>query len=279
MVKLKSISILILLCSAVLGLRAQQIETISVHSDVMNCDIPNIVILPADYDSTSVSYPVLYLLHGYTNDHNAWLRIQPALPELATRYGMIIVCPEGKSSWYWDSPVNPELKFETYITQELIKDIDTRYNTTDNKCGRAITGFSMGGHGGLWLAIRHQDLFGACGATSGGVDIRPFPDNWEMKRSLGEYQDNSKSWDEHTVINILPLIKPQLAIIFDCGTDDFFYQVNERLHEEMLYRHIKHDYITRPGGHDDAYWNNSINYQILFFANYFAETNKAHQNG
>ena len=48
----------------------------------------------------------------------------------------------------------------------------------------------MGGHGALWLAIRHQDIFGAAGSTSGGVDIRPFPDNWDMKKQLGEYKNN-----------------------------------------------------------------------------------------
>ena len=59
----------------------------------------------------------------------------------------------------------------------------------------------MGGHGALWLAIRHQDIFGAAGSTSGGVDIRPFPDNWDMKKQLGEYINNKEIWDNHTVIN------------------------------------------------------------------------------
>ena len=70
-------------------------------------------------------------------------------------------------------------------------------------------------------------------------------------------------------MNLLPLISPELAIIFDCGTADFFYEVNEKLHREMLYRNIQHDYIARPGGHEDAYWNNSIEYHLLFFSNYF----------
>lgn len=262
----------ILLCSAVFGLRAQQIDTVSIHSNAMDKDIKNIIIRPFGYETSIKDYPVVYLLHGYNNDYSAWLRIQPELPDMATRYGIIIVCPDGDSSWYWDSPVKPDKKYETYITNELIEYIDSHYKTISDKCSRAITGFSMGGHGGLWLAIRHQDMFGACGATSGGVDFRPFPDNWEIKEALGAYHENITVWDSHTVMSLLPMIKPELAIIFDCGTDDFFYDVNEKLHQEMLYRNIRHDYISRPGGHEDQYWNNSIDYQMLFFSKYFTKT-------
>ena len=56
----------------------------------------------------------------------------------------------------------------------------------------------------------------ACGSTSGGVDIRPFPDNWKMKDALGNYNENSEQWDHHTVIKQLHLVKPGLAIIIDC---------------------------------------------------------------
>ena len=128
----------------------------------------------------------------------------------------------------------------------------------------------MGGHGGLWLGINHPDVFGACGSMSGGVDIRPFPNNWDMKKWLGTYKENPKVWDEHTVINQLDKIEPNtLSIIIDCGTEDFFYQVNENLHKEMLYRNIKHDYIIRPGAHNGQYWENAVDYQLQFFSKFF----------
>ncbi|MDR3250780.1 MAG: esterase family protein [Tannerella sp.] len=255
---------------ACISLYAKQIDTIEVLSASMNVKVKNIVILPADYESKS-NLSVLYLLHGYGGNHNSWLQLKPELPQLATQYGMIIVCPDGKNSWYWDSPANPESKYETYVAKELVGYIDKNYKTKKDKSGRAVTGLSMGGHGGLWLGIRNQNVFGACGSTSGGVDIRPFPDNWDMKDALGNYRDNSEQWDNHTVIKQLHLIKPSLAIIIDCGTSDFFYQVNEALHRELLYRNISHDYITRPGAHNGNYWANSIEYQILFFANFFGK--------
>ncbi|MDR3261460.1 MAG: esterase family protein [Tannerella sp.] len=256
---------------AVIGVAVfgKQVDTITVYSPSMDIRIQNVVILPEKGESGK-SFPVVYLLHGYGGNHLSWLQIHPELPELASQYGLIIVCPDGKNSWYWDSPVNPALKYETYVTRELIPYIDSRYKTIPQKNGRAITGFSMGGHGGLWLGFRHPNLFGACGSTSGGVDIRPFPDNWEMSKSLGGYRENRGRWDEHTVINQLYRIQSgSPAIIIDCGTDDFFYGVNEALHEKLLHTHISHDYLTRPGGHNAAYWKNSIEYQLLFFHLFF----------
>ena len=265
---MKKLFLLLLICIPGIHSFAGQVDTIEVLSRSMNIKIKNVIILPADYENKT-NFPVLYLLHGYGGNHKSWIQIKTDLPALSTQYGMIIVCPDGKNTWYWDSPVNPEVKYETYISKELTGYIDSHYKTKKDKSGRAVTGLSMGGHGGLWLGIRHQDTFGACGSTSGGVDIRPFPNNWEMKNTLGYYNENSERWDHHTVIKQLHLIKPELAIIIDCGTEDFFYEVNENLHKEMVYRNIKHDYISRPGAHNGAYWRNSIKYQLLFCSNLF----------
>ena len=267
---MKKIILILTTCIAITNVFAKQVDTIEVLSPSMNIKIKNVVILPADYESKT-NIPVLYLLHGYGGNHKTWIQIKPELPDLATQYGMIIVCPDGKNSWYWDSPINPKMKYETYISKELTKYIDNNYKTRKDKSGRAVTGFSMGGHGGLWLGIRNQDIFGACGSTSGGVDIRPFPDNWEMKNALGNYTENSERWDNHTVITQLHLIKPELAIIIDCGKDDFFYEVNENLHRELINLKIKHDYIPRPGVHNAQYWNLSIEDQLLFFNKFFYE--------
>ena len=265
---MKKFIITLIVCITTINISAKKVDTIEILSNSMKIKIKNIVILPDDYDSKE-NFPVLYLLHGHGGNHNSWIGIKPGLPDLATQYGIIIVCPDGKNSWYWDSPVKPGIKYETYVSKELTQYIDNNYKTRKDKSGRAVTGFSMGGHGGLWIGIRNQNIFGACGSISGGVDIRPFPDNWDMKNVLGNYQENSERWNNHTVINQLHLIKPELAIIIDCGSNDFFYEVNENLHRELIYHNIKHDYISRPGVHNDQYWNNSIEYQILFFSLYF----------
>lgn len=251
-----------------------QVDTISVKSEKMDKMIKNVVIVPAQYFDEELQeeqYPVVYLLHGFGGDYASWIKIKPELEDLSSDYGIIIVCPDGATSWYWDSPINPESQYETYAVSELVPYIDNNYRTIPEARMRAITGLSMGGHGGLWLGFRHPDVFGACGSTSGGVNIIPFPEKWDMSKSLGEYASNKEVWNSHTVINLVPTLKKNSGqkIIFDCGTDDFFFQVNNNLHDALLKAGIPHDYIARPGSHNLDYWNNSIDYQLLFFSKAF----------
>ena len=266
-----SVSLYLLFSTACLY--AQTTDTVQVYSTSMKKEIPNIVILPASYfHHPQTMYPVVYLLHGYGGNFSTWATYtKPDLDQVASRLELIIVCPDGANSWYWDSPADSSYRYETYASKELVHYIDTHYRTIKSRQGRAVTGFSMGGHGGLWLGFRHNDVFGACGSMSGGVDIRPFPSNWEMDKRLGNYDSHKTSWEQHTVINQLPdnLAQKPLAIIIDCGTEDFFYEVNCSLHTKLLQNHIPHDFIIRPGKHNHAYWNNAIDYQLLFFRKAF----------
>ena len=105
---------------------------------------------------------------------------------------------------------------------------------------------------------------------SGGVDIRLFPLNWNIPDVLGEMASNRKSWDEHSVMECVKQLKNgDVAIAFDCGESDFFIEVNRALHARLLSLGIDHDFTTRPGGHTDQYWSNSLDYQLLFFKKFF----------
>ena len=214
--------------------------------------------------------PVIYLLHGYGGNARTWVGIKPDLSKIADEKGIFFVCPDGKNTWYWDSPLNADVRYETFISDELVKYVDSHYKTVADRKGRAITGLSMGGHGAMWNGLRHSDVFSAAGSTSGGVDIRPFPKNWEMSVQIGEKAQYPENWEKYTVINLVPTLrKDQIALIFDCGDSDFFLEVNKNYHEALLKQCIDHDFITRPGNHDSQYWNNSIDYQILFFWKHF----------
>ncbi len=246
------------------------VDTVNVFSLKMNKNIKTVVIKPQTYNNQT-AFPVLYLLHGYSDNYSGWIEKAPVIKELADRHGMMIVCPDGAySSWYFDSPIDEAFQFETFISNELISWVDKNYKTISSREARAITGLSMGGHGGLYLGFRHQDVFGACGSMSGGVDIRPFPNNWDIAKRIGAQSEFPERWEQNTVMGLLHLLTPNSTkIIIDCGTEDFFYEVNERLHDELVYRNIPHDYISRPGAHNWEYWNNAIKYQILFFGEYF----------
>lgn len=236
-----------------------------------------VIIKPDSYHSSENAekkYPVVYLLHGYGGWYSNWVTRLPEIVNYADQYQFIIVCPEGKDSWYIDSPVDPSMKFETYVGTEVPAYIDQQYRTIANRNGRAITGLSMGGHGGLYLGFRQAATFGACGSMSGGVNLRPFPKNWQLMKRLGDTLSKAGNWTKYSVIHVVEQFpKDSIAIIIDCGTDDFFFEVNRELHAKLEKLKIAHDYIERPGKHEWAYWKNAVQYQFLFFSNYFKKVN------
>ena len=264
--KIKFALSLILLC--VFGtIQAAKTDTVAVRSNSMNKEVQVVVISP---DNRTTPKSVIYLLHGHGGQAKSWLELKPELAATADRDDVIFVCPDGKNSWYLDSSKNPAYLYETFVSEELTDYIDTNYPTRKDSKNRAIAGLSMGGHGAMWIAMRHKDKFGAAGSMSGGLDIRPFPKNWNMSEQLGEMKENPEIWDAHTVINQIPNIENgDLALIIDCGYDDFFFAVNEDFHQKLTERKIDHDYYVRPGGHNGNYWKNAIDYQILFFNNFF----------
>ncbi|WP_153796966.1 alpha/beta hydrolase [Foetidibacter luteolus] len=252
--------------------KAGTTDTVEVYSNAMHKNIKCVIVKPSAYDEKSFRYPVVYLLHGYSGNYAQWINTCPALATKADEMNAIIVCPDGGfGSWYFDSPVDSSIRYETFVSDELVSYIDAKYASIADRRHRAITGLSMGGHGAMYLAIRHRDKYGAAGSTSGGVDFTPFPKNWDIAKDLGDYSSHQQLWQQHTVISQANNLKNrELSIIVDCGIDDFFLQVNRNLHQALLEKKIDHDYIERPGGHDGPYWANSILYQLLFFQQYFS---------
>ena len=250
-------------------LKAARVDTVDVYSAAMNKKVPAVVIVP-ERAIVGNRCPVVYLLHGYSDNHRNWVARKPDLKRHADEKGIFIVCPDGNNSWYWDSPVDPTFRYETFVSKELVEYVDKYYSTVPRPKGRAVTGLSMGGQGALFLAIHHPEVFGAAGSMSGGVDIRPFPKNWDMAKRLGSFEENRQVWEEFTLVNQMERFKAaNLSLIIDCGTEDFFFQVNCDLHKRLLENGVKHDFIVRPGAHTWDYWISSVEFQLLFFQQFF----------
>lgn len=249
---------------------AATIDTVLTYSAAMKKNIKAVVIKP-DTQSPRTTFPVVYLLHGHGGNYANWVNQVPQLKLYAEQYQLMIVCPDGNnSSWYFDSKEQASSKYETYIAKELVEWIDTKYPTRKDRSARAITGLSMGGHGALYLAFKHQDIFGAAGSMSGGLDLRPFPLKWNIAAHLGKYADHPERWDSSSVINITHLLTPNsLKLIIDCGTEDFFYGVNTAIHQKLRDRNIPHEFISRAGSHNWDYWRGAVQYQLLYMHNYF----------
>lgn len=267
---MKSFISFLLFFVGIASLHAAKVDTIEVYSAKMQKTVKAVVIQPNFTDGDLLS--TVYLLHGYGGDYGSFVNRCDRLKEWVDRLQLLVVCPDGGfGSWYWDTE-DPSVQYETFVARELTAFISKNYPVRDSPDARAVTGFSMGGHGALYLTLRNQDVFGAAGSFAGGVDFRPFPNNWHIKNYLGQYHENKDKWDRHTVMESLHLYgTKKLAFYIECGEQDFFFPVNQKLHEKMVYMNIPHHYLVRPGKHDWDYVNESLPYQLLFFYDFFAQ--------
>lgn len=271
------VSFLILLFSLLLTISrttAGTVDTVQTYSPNMQKKIKAVVVTPGNYKKGNKSYPVVYVLHGYSDNYSTYVKLIPKLPTLADKYNVIMVFPDGNfSSWYIDSPLDPKSQYETYVSKELVQHIDKNYRTIKEKNGRAITGHSMGGHGALYVGIRNQDTFGALGSMSGGVDLTYDTNGWDIAKRIGDYSKSPEEWNSRSIVNMTDKLKDKnVPLIIDCGYGDFFYEINTKLHKKLVESKIPHDYIERPGIHNWEYWNNAIEYQLLFFNQFFKST-------
>ena len=265
--------LVILVASLAAAAARAEIQSVKVPSDVMRRDIPATVTLPKGYRDTDALRPVLYLLHGAGDNERGWCDRTP-VQEMADAHGIIIVTPSVGTSWYFDSPEDRDSQFETFVASELVKFVDAHYRTIADRKARALAGNSMGGHGAMFLAVRHKDTFGAAAPMSGGMDIRAsdpqvgaFPENWDLKKRLGSIQAHPERWNELTVINQVDSLKDgELAISIDCGTEDFFLTVNRQLHAKLAAKGVAHEYAEYPGAHNWDYWKLALPRQMAFLS-------------
>ena len=253
---------------------AAKVDTAAVYSGVMKKEIRCIFITP-DQTKDIRQFPVVYILHGYSG--NAIRTFKQDIPDLtlqAETYKMIFVLADGGyDSWYFDSPVNDKIRYESFISRELVDYTDKNYPSIAKREKRAIYGWSMGGQGALFIAIRHKELFGAAGSTCGAVDFRPFANEYGIKKNLGDYSGHEKSWETHTVAYNVSLLKnDELKLIIDCGLNDPLLEINRSLHQKLIALKVAHDYIERPGAHNTAYWSKAAAFQLLFIHNYFSQS-------
>lgn len=271
-----------LLLSAFLA-NAAKVDTLTIDSKGMNRQLRAAVVLPQSYKKAKkTGFPVLYLLHGGSGSFRDWLSKTPdkeLLHRLSDQYNLIIVTPDGDpTSYYFDSPLVKTSQFESFIARELIEKIDATYRTIPEKKGRVIAGLSMGGHGAMFIAARHPDLFAAAGSMSGVMNINTA--TWKVpadfatsraenfRRLLGPPAAGEAPYPGMTLVTLADkLNQNQLPLIFDIGVDDFLIETNRDLHQRLLANKTPHEYTERPGAHTWEYWGNALPYQVLFFSN------------
>jgi len=239
-----------------------RVETVRFQSKLVDATLPYNVILPADYDTSKTTrYPVLYLLHGLTGHYNDWVQ-RSNVADYAADYRMIVVTPEGNDSWYID-------KYESYILDELIPDVQQRYRTIEARYGRSIAGLSMGGYGAIKFGLKSPSTFVFAASMSGAFGVTKFtekeiPELWEESLKLfGPVGSETRLAND--VFDILGKLTPARInslpyFYFDCGTEDspLIFPYNRELAGVMFEKKIPHEYRQMPGDHSWGYWDRQI---------------------
>ncbi len=267
------------------------IEERTIKSALLGKTVKYTVYLPADYDKAERNYPVVYLLHGYTDDNTGWLqfgevnRYADQAIAAGTIPPMIIIMPNGDSSWYINSYDGKE-KYEDFFVKEFMPAIEKNYRIKAEKKYRGIAGLSMGGFGTLMYALKYPQLFVAAAPLSAAVfddnAIETMPDkNYEsvfgqlFGRGLKGKDRLNKSWYDNSVLKIIETTSAddlkKVRYWIDCGDDDFLTKGNSLLHIAMTDKKVPHEYRVRDGAHTWTYWRTGITDALQFIGDSFRQ--------
>jgi putative tributyrin esterase len=232
------------------------------HSAALNRDMPYRAIIPATI-AANQKLPVLYLLHGGGGGFRDWSNYSD-IAGYAER-GLILIMPEGNSSYYTNSADRPQDRYEDYLVRDLIADVQQRFPAASDRTHRAIAGVSMGGFGAVVLALKHPDLFAFAAGLSSALDVpsRPF----SIKR-VGQYRQHASifgPWGSQSrrasdpfflVRSIDPAQAPYLFLT--CGDLEGLLPANHRFAAMLQARHFRYEFHTVSGGHDWNQWNRNV---------------------
>jgi putative tributyrin esterase len=233
------------------------------HSKALNRDMHYIVVLPVDYGRSQQKYPALYLLHGWAGDYTNWVKLTN-LVEYSGRHPMIIVAPDAQNSWYVNSATVPRDRFEDYIVNDLIPEIDSRWRTIASPQRRAIAGLSMGGYGAVLFGLKHPGLFAVVGSVSGAFDgpagiEHVMPDLRESTdRAFGPV-GNTTRIDNNIYSLLAKAGQTGIPYLFlDCGSQDPLLPSNRKFVEDLSLKNVPYEYHEYPGAHTWEFWENSL---------------------
>lgn len=194
--------------------------------------------------------PVLYLLHGLSDDHTAWLRWTSAV-RYAEQAGIALVMPAVARSFYADE-VHGHRYWE-FVSEELPEVTRDFFGLSQHPSSTYVAGLSMGGYGAMKLALHHPERFAAAASFSGVLDLARTlarPDREEVKERVfgGTVGPND---------DLLPLLDQQRLprLWIGCGTEDRLHPANEEFVERA--RAAGHDVTVdfRPGDHTWDLWD------------------------
>lgn len=290
---MKKFLIFSLLVSLTFTLLAQSkvLESLGMKSELLNTEVKYSVYLPDGYEHSERKYPVVYLLNGYTGNETDWIEsgsmkhsVDHEIAE-GNIQKMVIVMPDGDDRLYMNR-TDGTYPYEDMFIKELLPFIQSQYRIRKGKRYTGISGLSMGGAGALKLALKYDEMFGACAAFSAAVFTEDEVTSSEqsgmdgyvskaMPDMVGRKGKNrlNQSYEDYDVLHLVKTKDPELLktvkLYFDCGDDDFLTLGNAELHKQLTLLKIPHEYRVRDGAHTWPFWRESLPIGLGFISDSF----------
>jgi enterochelin esterase-like enzyme len=226
------------------------------HSRVANDDRDYYVYTPPGYDpAAKKSYPVLYLLHGYSDDASGWTvvgranvildnliaqgKAKPMIVVMPLGYGTMQMITIGWGVWNRQDIRDENFtKFREALLTEVMPKAESEYHIAKDRNSRAIAGLSMGGSESLLTGLNNLDKFAWVGAFSSGGLPEPFDKDFPGLDSKANQQ---------------------LKILWvACGTEDRLITVNRNFREWLKSKGVQHTDIETPGMHTWMVWRRNL---------------------
>jgi S-formylglutathione hydrolase FrmB len=217
---------------------------------------------PGDLQNRAL--PVLYLLHGLSDDHTIWQR-RTSIERYAASRRIAVVMPAVHRSFYTDQQCG--YRYWTFISEELPQVVRHFFHVSDRREDTFAAGLSMGGYGALKLGLRRPDRYAAVASLSGAVDLSHFIGSDDPEQSaegrlifgsLEQYlgsDDDLSALAQKTAAS--GAVKPD--IFMACGSGDFLYQHNQAFWPYLERLGYKVTWREKAGAtHEWGYWDELI---------------------
>ena len=257
------------------GASGSKLVACTIHNDKLGQDMRYIVYTPNGYLTTSMSFPVLYLLHGLTDDEKTWSSKEKGqMKRICDEYfakhpeqKRIIIMPDARDTWYRNAQNGPD-QYETFFFEEFMPRVEKEFRCKTDRESRAIAGLSMGGYGTTLYALRRPDLFSAAYAMSPAVSFGARAPERKPGVSDEEYDALVKYGDSNNVFKLLDEVKDKNAVRFtvDCGDDDFCFPGAYEFFQKARKLGIPCELRVRDGAHGWDYWRVSLPLALDFIS-------------
>jgi len=243
-------------------------------SDVLGMQSEAIVIVPQAASDRQIGvetvaernvWPCLWLLHGMSDDHSAWLR-RTSIERYAEAAGCAVVMPNCHRSFYTDMKMGGN--YWTFLSEELPSLMRSFFPLSERREDNAVAGLSMGGYGAFKWLLRKPEQFIAGASLSGALDmslrmkrVLEEPDRM-MARSVefafGRQIPEDSNDDLRTLITTCQKSATHPAMLQICGTEDFLYEDNQLFKRVAEEAGLPLTYREGPGAHEWGFWDDAI---------------------